>query len=399
MSYRRRRRTTGADAGRYLAFLTVAFGILALGLSLVLSDSKAPPRAALAANEPAYSQESVRNPASRPTRATASEANRSTPAATQPRAPITRDAAPVEARPAGQARSLGGSTSRSASSGSSATTPFSVVIAIDGRVELDALAAEITGRLTETGIEAETAWLDEAGRSDAVVVLGTAANAAAEAWYCDHGPAIGRTLAGFLLDAAADLGSMTPNASPSDGPKTPFPCAGAQAGRSSTAMVLLEIPALLAEGGTAGDDAAAAITAAISRYFTANAGAIRRARTARRLIWPATGPITSRFGPSHPLGIDIGQWYGSVVAATDGTVTWAGGDPCCEYGRYVIIESDDGIRTLYAHLDSLRVRQDQRVRQGQALGKVGCSGHCSGPHLHFEVFDRGKRQDPMRYLP
>jgi murein DD-endopeptidase MepM/ murein hydrolase activator NlpD len=65
----------------------------------------------------------------------------------------------------------------------------------------------------------------------------------------------------------------------------------------------------------------------------------------------------------------------------------------------VVIKSSDGIETLYAHLEALAVRKGQKVRQGQALGRVGCTGHCSGPHLHFEVYDNGRRQDPMRYLP
>jgi murein DD-endopeptidase MepM/ murein hydrolase activator NlpD len=65
----------------------------------------------------------------------------------------------------------------------------------------------------------------------------------------------------------------------------------------------------------------------------------------------------------------------------------------------VVIEGPEGIGTLYGHLSSLAVREGQRVRQGQVLGEVGCTGSCFGTHLHFEVFQSDKRQNPMRFLP
>jgi hypothetical protein len=69
------------------------------------------------------------------------------------------------------------------------------------------------------------------------------------------------------------------------------------------------------------------------------------------LVWPVAGPISSYMGPDHPLGIDIDLFnnpFASVVAATSGTVTFAGGDPCCSYGSYVVVVSPDGIETLSA---------------------------------------------------
>jgi hypothetical protein len=70
------------------------------------------------------------------------------------------------------------------------------------------------------------------------------------------------------------------------------------------------------------------------------------------LTWPAFGPISSYFGPSHPLGIDIDQTAqpGSpVFAAQSGVVIFAGGDACCSYGRYVIVDGGGDVATLYAH--------------------------------------------------
>jgi murein DD-endopeptidase MepM/ murein hydrolase activator NlpD len=116
------------------------------------------------------------------------------------------------------------------------------------------------------------------------------------------------------------------------------------------------------------------------------------------LIWPALGPVTSHYDTNHPLGIDIGQWEGPIAAATDGVVSFAGGDPCCSYGTFVMIESGDGLATLYGHLSTLAVAEGQRVRQGDVLGLVGCTGTCFGTHLHFEVWRDGVSQNPMQYL-
>ncbi|MGD0765118.1 MAG: M23 family metallopeptidase, partial [Dehalococcoidia bacterium] len=66
-------------------------------------------------------------------------------------------------------------------------------------------------------------------------------------------------------------------------------------------------------------------------------------------IWPVHGPISSYFGPSHPLGIDIDQYNspgGPIVAAASGVVTFAGGNSCCSYGLYVVINHNNGFETL-----------------------------------------------------
>ena len=120
------------------------------------------------------------------------------------------------------------------------------------------------------------------------------------------------------------------------------------------------------------------------------------------LIWPATGPISSYFGPDHPLGIDIDQTAtpgAPVLAAHDGVVLFVGGDACCSYGHYVIRISPGALVTLYAHLDVLAVAAGDTVQQGQPLGTAGCTGHCTGAHLHFEVIENGIRQNPLDYLP
>ena len=117
-------------------------------------------------------------------------------------------------------------------------------------------------------------------------------------------------------------------------------------------------------------------------------------------------PITSGFGPRvHPIygdvrvhtGIDFGASYGTPIhAAADGVVVSAG--PLGGYGNATVIDHGNGLATLYGHQSSIAVAPGQSVRRGQVIGYVGCSGLCTGPHLHFEVRVRGTPVDPMQYL-
>ncbi|HEY3050634.1 MAG TPA: peptidoglycan DD-metalloendopeptidase family protein [Gaiellaceae bacterium] len=117
------------------------------------------------------------------------------------------------------------------------------------------------------------------------------------------------------------------------------------------------------------------------------------------LIWPVNGPVVSgfgmRWGRMH-TGIDIAVPYGTPIhAAASGSVIfagWMGG-----YGNFVIIDHGGGMATAYAHQSSIAVGGGT-VSQGQVIGYVGCTGHCFGPHLHFEVRINGSPVDPMGYL-
>jgi murein DD-endopeptidase MepM/ murein hydrolase activator NlpD len=118
-------------------------------------------------------------------------------------------------------------------------------------------------------------------------------------------------------------------------------------------------------------------------------------------IWPLNAPVTSPFGPRwgsfHP-GIDLGGYTGEpFVAAKAGTViyaSWMDG-----YGNATMIDVGGGLVTLYGHQSRLGVHVGENVSQGQVIGYVGCTGYCTGPHLHFEVRLNGTAVDPMRYLP
>jgi murein DD-endopeptidase MepM/ murein hydrolase activator NlpD len=126
---------------------------------------------------------------------------------------------------------------------------------------------------------------------------------------------------------------------------------------------------------------------------------VTRDASATGFIWPVIGPITSQFGPSHPLGIDIGAPYVPIAAAAAGQVVFVGGDPCCSYGNYIEIDHGDGYSTRYAHLSEFKVSLGDHVEQGQIIGISGTTGHSTGPHLHFELRRNGEVVNPMLFLP
>ena len=121
---------------------------------------------------------------------------------------------------------------------------------------------------------------------------------------------------------------------------------------------------------------------------------------------PAVGVLTAGFGlrtdpftgrqEFHP-GIDISSPTGGrIVAPASGTVVrigWENG-----YGRVVEIAHGFGIRTLYAHLETTRVTEGQRLRRGELVGLIGSTGRSTGPHLHYEVQVGGKPVNPLDYV-
>jgi murein DD-endopeptidase MepM/ murein hydrolase activator NlpD len=130
------------------------------------------------------------------------------------------------------------------------------------------------------------------------------------------------------------------------------------------------------------------------------AGPVRQSSSG--LIWPVDGPVVSgfgwRWGRMHE-GIDIAVPAGTPIrAAAAGTVVLlqseaeSGG-----YGNYTCLDHGGGLASCYAHQSSFAVTSGA-VGQGDVIGYVGCTGHCFGDHLHFEVRVNGVAQDPMGYL-
>jgi murein DD-endopeptidase MepM/ murein hydrolase activator NlpD len=105
-------------------------------------------------------------------------------------------------------------------------------------------------------------------------------------------------------------------------------------------------------------------------------------------------------GEEHK-GIDIGSLRSldvreaapGVVEATGYAAGFAG------YGNIVLVDLGDGLEALYAHLDSARVHVGDTVLAGELLGHAGCTGYCTGTHLHFELRDDGTAFDPAPLLP
>ena len=114
--------------------------------------------------------------------------------------------------------------------------------------------------------------------------------------------------------------------------------------------------------------------------------------------WPARGTITTPFSGAHP-GIDIGILRSLAIrAAQPGRVIAVGRPRGFEgYGNVVEIADGRGFTSLYAHLSGWRVRVGEVVSQGQRLGTAGCTGWCTGTHLHFEMRLRGRPVDPLRF--
>ena len=148
------------------------------------------------------------------------------------------------------------------------------------------------------------------------------------------------------------------------------------------------------------EQVSAALGAQIQAAQSASSYSPPASRSASGFIWPVSGPVTSpfgmRWGRMH-TGIDIGVPYGTPIhAAASGQVIYAGWMD--GYGNLVFIDHGRGISTGYAHQSSIAVSNGQSVSQGQVIGYVGCTGHCFGPHLHFEVRVNGTPVDPLGYL-
>ena len=123
------------------------------------------------------------------------------------------------------------------------------------------------------------------------------------------------------------------------------------------------------------------------------------------LVWPMRSyRLTSRYAERDIAfhqqvfhgGIDLAAPYGTpIYAASAGRVTQSG------YGAYGLnVYTPSGDSTLvYGHMSRTAVSSGQEVAQGQLLGYIGCTGICTGPHLHFEVRLGGQTVDPLGLLP
>jgi len=145
------------------------------------------------------------------------------------------------------------------------------------------------------------------------------------------------------------------------------------------------------------------ISQKIAEQLAANTGALPAGPVragSGMFIWPVNGPVVSgfgmRWGQMHE-GDDIAVPTGTQIrAAASGTVSIAG--PAGGYGNYTCIDHGGGLSTCYAHQEQILVSSGQQVAQAQVSGISDCTGHCFGPHVHFEVRVNGQAVDPLGYL-
>ena len=140
-------------------------------------------------------------------------------------------------------------------------------------------------------------------------------------------------------------------------------------------------------------------------FLVAASASARSDDSARlQMIWPADGTVTGGFGEwrgsRRHEGIDIGMLSSlQVRAASPGIVREVGYVDGYEgYGKIIVVDLAGPYEVIYAHLSEADVREGERVRRGEHIGVAGCTGSCSGTHLHFEVHHNGVPVNPRRFL-
>ncbi len=107
--------------------------------------------------------------------------------------------------------------------------------------------------------------------------------------------------------------------------------------------------------------------------------------------------VSNPYKLGHP-GIDLSTYHNTpIYASADGTVVEAGWSSI-GYGNTVLIAHQNGMVTRYAHLSSIKVRKGQYLTRGAELGGAGCTGRCTGVHLHFEVYQDGHSISPLMVI-
>ncbi|MBP1715540.1 MAG: zinc metalloendopeptidase domain protein [Deltaproteobacteria bacterium] len=121
--------------------------------------------------------------------------------------------------------------------------------------------------------------------------------------------------------------------------------------------------------------------------------------------YPVSGPISSPYGMrqnpfggrAHHAGVDISAREGTPIrASADGIVSFAGWTKGSGY--VVVLEHGCGYSSIYAHNKRNQVKVGQRVVRGETIGLVGSTGNSTGPHLHYEVMQKGKNVNPKTFF-
>jgi murein DD-endopeptidase MepM/ murein hydrolase activator NlpD len=106
-------------------------------------------------------------------------------------------------------------------------------------------------------------------------------------------------------------------------------------------------------------------------------------------------PFTGKLAQHN--GVDLGSNYKDEVLSTgDGKVIHV--DMASDYGRNIIVDHGMGLQTRYAHLARFMVKEGDKVERGSVIGQLGCSGRCTGPHVHYEVLYNGNPVNPLKFM-
>lgn len=125
-------------------------------------------------------------------------------------------------------------------------------------------------------------------------------------------------------------------------------------------------------------------------------------------IWPVRGRISGFFGSqriyrgepgSYHSGTDIstGRSGTPFVAPADGVVILAADHPFTLEGNLLMIDHGLGLNSAFLHCSEILVKEGDRVRQGQVIGRIGMTGRATGPHLHWSLKWRRARLDPILF--
>jgi len=128
----------------------------------------------------------------------------------------------------------------------------------------------------------------------------------------------------------------------------------------------------------------------------------------QHFIWPVRGRLSGLFGSqriyagtpgSYHSGTDIatGESGTPFVAPADGVVILAASSPFTLEGNLLMLDHGMGLNSAFLHCSQLLVRQGERVRQGQVIGRIGRTGRATGPHLHWSIKWRDARLDPLLF--
>ncbi|MFN3818097.1 M23 family metallopeptidase [Blastomonas sp.] len=128
----------------------------------------------------------------------------------------------------------------------------------------------------------------------------------------------------------------------------------------------------------------------------------------QQFIWPATGRVSGVFGSQRIYagepgafhsGVDVAGPTGTpIVAPADGVVILAAQTPFSLEGNLLMIDHGMGLNSAFLHLSSIDVKDGERVRQGQQIGRIGATGRATGPHLHWSMKWHDARIDPQRLV-